>query len=61
MLRIMKYLFIQNAGNNIKCDSIPFFLLLEGLCHEINNFFEGPKSQISTLCICANGFQFCAL
>jgi hypothetical protein len=25
---------------------------LKGLCHDMNNFFEGPKNQISTFCIC---------
>ncbi len=30
--------------------------LLKGLCHEISNFFEGLKNQISTFCICADSF-----
>ncbi len=29
---------------------------LMGLCHEKHNFFEGPKSQIRTLYICADSF-----
>ena len=29
---------------------------LKGQCHEMNNFFEGPKNQISTFCIKADGF-----
>ncbi len=24
----------------------------------MNNFFKGPRNQISTLCICADGFKF---
>jgi hypothetical protein len=29
---------------------------LKGLCHEMNNFVEGLKNQISTLCMCAASF-----
>jgi hypothetical protein len=29
---------------------------LKGLCHEMNNLFEGLKNQISTFCICADSF-----
>ncbi len=32
--------------------------ILKGLCHEMNNLFDGPKSQINTLCICADGLRF---
>jgi hypothetical protein len=32
--------------------------ILNGLCHEINNFFEGLKNKISTFCTCADGFTF---
>jgi hypothetical protein len=28
---------------------------LKGLCHEMNNILEGPRSQISNLCIYADG------
>ncbi len=31
---------------------------LKGLCHEMNNFFEGLKNQISTFCICAYSYKF---
>jgi hypothetical protein len=27
----------------------------KGLCNEMNNILEGPNSQISNLCICADG------
>ncbi len=30
---------------------------LKGLCHEMNNFFEGLKNQTSTFCICADSFK----
>jgi hypothetical protein len=30
---------------------------LKGLCQEMTNFFEGFKNQISTFCICADGYQ----
>jgi hypothetical protein len=33
--------------------------ILKGQCHEMNNFFEGLKNQISTFCISADGFLFC--
>ena len=33
---------------------------LKGRCNEMNNFFEGLKNQISTFCICTNGFYFFA-
>jgi hypothetical protein len=32
-------------------------LPLKGQCHEMNNFLEGLKNQISTLCIGAVGFN----
>jgi hypothetical protein len=32
------------------------------MCHEMNNFLEGLKSQISTFCICADSLKsFCCL
>jgi hypothetical protein len=31
--------------------------LLKGLCHEMNDFVEGPKSQVSTFCTCADGIK----
>jgi hypothetical protein len=37
---------------------------LKGLCHEMNNFFEGPNSKISKISktfmytVCADGFNF---
>jgi hypothetical protein len=46
--------FLPSAPNSPcrqdhKLQSSPAYL--KGLCHEINNFSEGPKSQISTLYI----------
>ncbi len=34
---------------------------LKGLCHEMNNYFEGLKNQISTFCLGADSFYifFC--
>jgi hypothetical protein len=32
------------------------FRSLKRHCHKMNNFFEGLKNQISTFCICADGF-----
>jgi hypothetical protein len=32
--------------------------ILKGQCHEMNNFFEGLKNQISIFCTCADGFYF---
>ncbi len=34
---------------------------LKGLCHQMNNFYEGLKNQSSTFCICADSFYifFC--
>jgi|LakMenE01Jun11ns_1017448.scaffolds.fasta_scaffold9526899_1 hypothetical protein len=31
--------------------------LLKGLCHAMDNFFEGVNILIITFCVCANGFQ----
>jgi hypothetical protein len=30
--------------------------MLKGQCHEMNYFFGGLKNQISTFCICSEGF-----
>ncbi len=32
--------------------------VLKGQYPEMNNFFEGPKNQISTFCISAHDFKF---
>ncbi len=39
---------------------IPSLLYLKGQRHEINNFFEGLKNQISSFCISADVFKFFA-
>jgi hypothetical protein len=31
--------------------------ILKGQCPEINNFFEGPKNEISTFCISAESLK----
>ncbi len=40
---------------SLPADSLMYF---KGQCHEINNLFEGFKTQISTFYIGADGFIF---
>jgi hypothetical protein len=42
----------------VPAHSCQVFISLKGQCHEMNNFAEDLKNQISTYCISASVFKF---
>jgi hypothetical protein len=47
----MRYQYVKCLGS-LKV----YFIYIVIVCHEMNNFFEGPKNQISTFCIWVDSF-----